>query len=128
VEQTAAETQLKSEELLRQLRRRQQLFVLDVHAHEEFERFLLEGPGVTAINFPYFEMLEVGGQDDMVDSGSPASSANSLSGFRRAPLFWRFAPKEALQNSSPREYFGWDMKPTPCKAACRLGAIIMTRK
>jgi len=66
--QTAVEIQLNSEELLWQLRRRQQLFVLDVRAHEEFERFPLEGPAVTAINFPYFEMLEVGGQDDMVDS------------------------------------------------------------
>lgn len=65
---TAAETQLTAEELSRQLRRRQQLFVIDVRAREEFERFPLEGPGVTAINFPYFEMLEVGGQDDMVDS------------------------------------------------------------
>jgi len=39
-----------------------------VRAREEFKRFPLEGPGVTGINFPYFEMLESGGRDDMVDS------------------------------------------------------------
>jgi len=55
-------------ELLNQLRRRQKLFVLDVRNRDEFEKFPLEGPGVSAINFPYFEMLESGGKDDMVDS------------------------------------------------------------
>jgi glyoxylase-like metal-dependent hydrolase (beta-lactamase superfamily II)/rhodanese-related sulfurtransferase len=55
-------------ELLNQLRRRQKLFVLDVRNREEFERFPLEGAGLSAINLPYFEMLESGGKDDMVDS------------------------------------------------------------
>jgi rhodanese-related sulfurtransferase len=55
-------------ELLDQLRRRQRLFVLDVRNREEFERFPLEGAGQSAINLPYFEMLESGGKDDMVDS------------------------------------------------------------
>lgn len=55
-------------ELLDQLRRRQKLFVLDVRNREEFERFPLEGAALTPINLPYFEMLESGGKDDMVDS------------------------------------------------------------
>jgi glyoxylase-like metal-dependent hydrolase (beta-lactamase superfamily II)/rhodanese-related sulfurtransferase len=55
-------------ELLDQLRRKQKLFVLDVRNREEFERFPLEGDALSAINLPYFEMLESGGKDDMVDS------------------------------------------------------------
>jgi rhodanese-related sulfurtransferase len=55
-------------ELLDQLRRRQKLFVLDVRNREEFARFPLEGSGLSAVNLPYFEMLESGGKDDMVDS------------------------------------------------------------
>jgi glyoxylase-like metal-dependent hydrolase (beta-lactamase superfamily II)/rhodanese-related sulfurtransferase len=55
-------------ELLDQLRRRQKLFVLDVRNREEFERSPLEGAGLSAINLPYFEILESGGKDDMVDS------------------------------------------------------------
>jgi glyoxylase-like metal-dependent hydrolase (beta-lactamase superfamily II)/rhodanese-related sulfurtransferase len=44
-------------------------FVLDVRNREAFARFRLEGRRpVPAVNIPYFEMLELGGQDDMVDS------------------------------------------------------------
>ena len=68
VEQDVTQIQWSTDQLSSQLRRRGQLFVFDVRAREEFERFPLEGPGVTAINFPYFEMLESGCQDDMVDS------------------------------------------------------------
>jgi rhodanese-related sulfurtransferase len=57
-----------SGDLLRQMQRRQNLFVLDVRNRDESERFPLEGPGLTAINVPYFEMLESGGKDDMIDS------------------------------------------------------------
>jgi hypothetical protein len=43
-------------------------FVLDVRNRDEFERFRLEGRSpVPAINNPYFEMLELGGKDEMVD-------------------------------------------------------------
>ena len=62
------DTGTASGELLRRLQRREKLFVLDVRARDEYERFPLEGPAVTSLNFPYFEMLEAGGQDDMVDS------------------------------------------------------------
>lgn len=55
-------------ELLKQLGRRNKLFVLDVRNRDEFKRFPPEGPGLTAINVPYFEMLESGGKDDMVES------------------------------------------------------------
>ena len=65
--QAVTQIQWSTDKLSSQLRRRQPLFVLDVRAREEFERFPLEGPGVTAVNFPYFEMLESGGQEDMVD-------------------------------------------------------------
>jgi len=68
VGQAITETQWSTEQLSSHLRRRHPLFVLDVRAREEFKRFPLEGPGVTGINFPYFEMLESGGLDDMVDS------------------------------------------------------------
>ena len=68
VGQDVTELQWSTDKLSSQLRRRRQLFVLDVRAREEFERFPLEGPGVRALNFPYFEMLESGGQEDMIDS------------------------------------------------------------
>ena len=58
-----------AEELLERLNRRDQFFVLDVRNREEFERFRLEGRiPLQAVNIPYFEMLEAGGKDDMVDS------------------------------------------------------------
>src|SRR6516162_321457 len=68
VGQDVTELQWSTDKLSSQLRRPRQLFVLDVRAREEFERFPLEGPGVRALNFPYFEMLESGGQEDMIDS------------------------------------------------------------
>src|SRR5262249_48147356 len=43
--------------------------VLDVRNRDEFERFRLEGRSpVPAVNIPYFEMLELGGKDEMLDS------------------------------------------------------------
>ncbi len=56
-------------DLLERLERRDAFFVLDVRNRDEFERFRLEGRGaVPAVNVPYFEMLELGGEDDLVDS------------------------------------------------------------
>ena len=56
-------------ELLERLERRERFFVLDVRNRDEFERFRLEGRGpLPAVNVPYFEMLERGGKDEMVDS------------------------------------------------------------
>jgi glyoxylase-like metal-dependent hydrolase (beta-lactamase superfamily II)/rhodanese-related sulfurtransferase len=44
-------------------------FVLDVRNRDEFQRFRLEGRRpLPAINVPYFEMLELGGKDEMLDS------------------------------------------------------------
>jgi len=56
-------------DLLSRLERRDKFFVLDVRNRDEFERFRLEGRSpVPAVNVPYFEMLELGGKDDMLDS------------------------------------------------------------
>jgi len=56
-------------DLLERLERRDTFFVLDVRNRDEFERFRLEGRSpVPAVNTPYFEMLERGGKDEMLDS------------------------------------------------------------
>ncbi|HET7100557.1 MAG TPA: MBL fold metallo-hydrolase [Terriglobia bacterium] len=56
-------------DLLASLERRDKFFVLDVRNRDEFERFQLEGrEPLPSLNVPYFEMLEMGGQDGMVDS------------------------------------------------------------
>jgi glyoxylase-like metal-dependent hydrolase (beta-lactamase superfamily II)/rhodanese-related sulfurtransferase len=56
-------------DLLERLERRDKFFVLDVRNRDEFERFRLEGRSpVSAVNIPYFEMLELGGKDEMLDS------------------------------------------------------------
>ena len=58
-----------AEDLLVSLERRAKFFVLDVRNRDEFEKFRLEGrEPLPAVNVPYFEMLELGGQDEMVDS------------------------------------------------------------
>ncbi len=45
------------------------LFVLDVRNREEYEAWKIEGRfGPETLNAPYFEILERGGKDDMVDS------------------------------------------------------------
>jgi glyoxylase-like metal-dependent hydrolase (beta-lactamase superfamily II) len=56
-------------DLLERLERRDKFFVLDVRNRDEFEKFRLEGRStVPAVNIPYFEMLELGGKDEMLDS------------------------------------------------------------
>jgi glyoxylase-like metal-dependent hydrolase (beta-lactamase superfamily II)/rhodanese-related sulfurtransferase len=56
-------------DLLQRLERRDKFFVLDVRNRDEFQRFRLEGRSpVPAVNIPYFEMLELGGKDEMLDS------------------------------------------------------------
>jgi len=58
-----------AEELLERLERRDKFFVLDVRNRDEFGRFRIEGrEPLPAVNVPYFEMLELGGKDEMVDS------------------------------------------------------------
>jgi glyoxylase-like metal-dependent hydrolase (beta-lactamase superfamily II)/rhodanese-related sulfurtransferase len=56
-------------DLQARLERSEKFFVLDVRNRDEFERFRLEGrEPLPAVNLPYFEMLELGGQDEMLDS------------------------------------------------------------
>jgi len=56
-------------DLFERLERRDKFFVLDVRNRDQFERFRLEGRSpVPAVNIPYFEMLELGGKDEMLDS------------------------------------------------------------
>jgi glyoxylase-like metal-dependent hydrolase (beta-lactamase superfamily II)/rhodanese-related sulfurtransferase len=56
-------------DLLERLEHHNKFFVVDVRNRGEFERFRLEGRGpVPAVNIPYFEMLELGGKDEMLDS------------------------------------------------------------
>ncbi len=56
-------------ELLERLERRDKFFVLDVRNRDEFEKFRIEGRSpVPTVNVPYFEMLELGGKDEMLDS------------------------------------------------------------
>ncbi|MBX3390388.1 MAG: MBL fold metallo-hydrolase [Phycisphaeraceae bacterium] len=58
-----------SAELLNRLERSQDVFVIDVRSRDEFERLHIEGRSpLPAFNVPYFEMLELGGKDDMIDS------------------------------------------------------------
>ncbi|MDT8069425.1 MAG: MBL fold metallo-hydrolase [Terriglobia bacterium] len=55
--------------LLARLKNRERFFVLDVRNRDEFDRFRLEGRSpLPALNVPYFELLETGGKDDMVES------------------------------------------------------------
>jgi glyoxylase-like metal-dependent hydrolase (beta-lactamase superfamily II)/rhodanese-related sulfurtransferase len=56
-------------DLLERLEHRDEFFVLDVRNRDDFERFRLEGrSSLPAVNTPYFEMLELGGKDEMMDS------------------------------------------------------------
>jgi glyoxylase-like metal-dependent hydrolase (beta-lactamase superfamily II)/rhodanese-related sulfurtransferase len=55
--------------LLGRLERSDKFFALDVRNRDEFARFRLEGRSpVPAVNIPYFEMLELGGKEEMLDS------------------------------------------------------------
>lgn len=64
----AHETDWTAADLLDRLERPTSFAILDVRNRDEFERFRLEGRGVVAaLNVPYFEILEVGGKEDMVD-------------------------------------------------------------
>jgi glyoxylase-like metal-dependent hydrolase (beta-lactamase superfamily II)/rhodanese-related sulfurtransferase len=56
-------------DLLARLQGRDKFFVLDVRNRDEFKRLRLDGrTPVPAVNIPYFEMLELGGKDEMLDS------------------------------------------------------------
>jgi glyoxylase-like metal-dependent hydrolase (beta-lactamase superfamily II)/rhodanese-related sulfurtransferase len=63
------DTAWTSADLLGRLERRDRFFVLDVRNRDEFEKFRIEGRSpLPSVNVPYFEMLELGGKDEMVDS------------------------------------------------------------
>jgi glyoxylase-like metal-dependent hydrolase (beta-lactamase superfamily II)/rhodanese-related sulfurtransferase len=68
VSEVSPENTWTAGELFEHLQHRRQLQVLDVRNRDEFEKLRIEGPTVHAINLPYFEMLESGGEDDMVDA------------------------------------------------------------
>ena len=56
-------------DLFERLERGDRFFVVDVRNRHEFERSRLEGRStLPTVNVPYFEMLEVGGKDEMLDS------------------------------------------------------------
>lgn len=56
-------------DLLERMERREKFSVLDVRNRDEFERFRLEGrKPLPAVNIPYFEMLELGGKEEILDS------------------------------------------------------------
>lgn len=66
---SVSDTSWTARDLLEKLNGRAKFFVLDVRNRDEFERFRIEGrEPVSAINLPYFEMLELGGRDEMLDS------------------------------------------------------------
>jgi glyoxylase-like metal-dependent hydrolase (beta-lactamase superfamily II) len=63
------ETTWTTRDLLERLERSEKFFVLDVRNRDEFGRFRIEGrEPLPAVNVPYFEMLELGGKDEMVDA------------------------------------------------------------
>jgi len=67
--QSVGEEVWTPESLLNRLERREKFFVFDVRNRDEFERFRLEGRApLPSLNLPYFELLESGGKDDMVES------------------------------------------------------------
>lgn len=56
-------------QLLERLEQRRTFFVLDVRNRDAFERFRLEGRApLPTVNIPYFELLEMGGKEDMLES------------------------------------------------------------
>jgi rhodanese-related sulfurtransferase len=58
-----------TEDLLARLEGGEKFFVVDVRNRDEFDKFRLEGRNpLPAVNVPYFEMLELGGKDDVLDS------------------------------------------------------------
>src|SRR6516225_6077292 len=66
-------------DLLERLEHRDRFFLLDVRNRDEFERSRIEGRvPVPALNVPYFEMLEEGGKDDLLDSVVAYAERNLL--------------------------------------------------
>jgi glyoxylase-like metal-dependent hydrolase (beta-lactamase superfamily II) len=56
-------------ELKLRLDKREKLFMVDVRNRDEFETWKIESAEkIPTLNIPYFEMLEQGGKEDMIDS------------------------------------------------------------
>lgn len=65
----ATRTQWTPADLLERLNRGEEMFILDVRNREEFEAWRIEGrTKLPIVNVPYFEILEEGGADDIIES------------------------------------------------------------
>ncbi len=65
----ATRTEWTASELKARLDREEQFFILDVRNRDEFEAWRIEGRRpIPTLNVPYFEILEEGGMDDVVES------------------------------------------------------------
>ncbi|MCS6831664.1 MAG: rhodanese-like domain-containing protein, partial [bacterium] len=65
----ATKTQWTPAELHERLNRGEELFILDVRNRDEFEAWRIEGrKKIPTINIPYFDILEAGGADDIIES------------------------------------------------------------
>lgn len=63
------QTEWTAQELKDRLDRQEQFFVFDVRNRDEFSTWKIEGrQQLPTLNVPYFEILEEGGQDDVVES------------------------------------------------------------
>lgn len=65
--QATRQTEWTVQELQERLDRREKFFILDVRNREEFSTWKIEGRE-KLLNVPYFEILEEGGKDDVVES------------------------------------------------------------
>ncbi|MCS7310192.1 MAG: MBL fold metallo-hydrolase [Armatimonadetes bacterium] len=65
----ATRTQWTPAELHERLNRGEEMFILDVRNRDEFEAWRIEGrKKIPTINIPYFDILEAGGADDIIES------------------------------------------------------------
>ncbi|WP_018078649.1 MBL fold metallo-hydrolase [Thiobacillus denitrificans] len=57
------------QQIWQQLLRNAPMFILDVRNRDEFERWRVEGPhSVPALNIPYFELLDLEGEEDVIEA------------------------------------------------------------
>jgi len=62
---TAKATAMTAQEVTKKILNKEPMFILDVRNEGDFNDWRIEGEGVTAINIPYFELLE--GVDEIMD-------------------------------------------------------------
>ena len=64
-----SEDEVSVTELAARIDRGQRPFLLDVRNRDEFDAWRIEARGgLATLNLPYFDILEQGGKDDVVDS------------------------------------------------------------